>query len=82
MFFLCSSLLATFFMLKDGPSVRRWVDRHLGVPVPVAQTVTRNVVNSLRRYFLGVTIVAVFNGIIVGVAAILLEFRSQARSPS
>jgi len=72
-FFLCFSLLATFFMLKDGPSVRRWVDRHLGVPVPVAQTVTRNMVNSLRRYFLGVTIVAVFNGIVVGVAAVLLD---------
>ena len=31
-FFLSFTLFATFFLLKDGPVVRRWVDRHLGVP--------------------------------------------------
>jgi predicted PurR-regulated permease PerM len=31
------------------------------------------VVGSLRRYFLGVTIVAAFNGIVVGIAALLLD---------
>jgi putative heme transporter len=72
-FFLSFALFATFFMLKDGPVVRRWVDRHLGVPLPVATTITRNVVGSLRRYFLGVTIVAAFNGIVVGIAAVLLD---------
>lgn len=72
-FFLSFALFATFFMLKDGPVVRRWVDRHLGVPLPVATTITRNVVGSLRRYFLGVTIVAAFNGIVVGIAALLLD---------
>jgi predicted PurR-regulated permease PerM len=72
-FFLSFALFATFFMLKDGPVVRHWVDRHLGVPLPVATTITRNVIGSLRRYFLGVTIVAAFNGIVVGVAAVLLD---------
>ena len=28
---------------------------------------------SLRRYFLGVTLVAAFNGIVVGIAALLLD---------
>src|SRR6476659_5287394 len=28
--------LGTFFLLKDGPGMRRWVDRHLGVPEAVA----------------------------------------------
>ncbi len=71
-FFLSFTLFSTFFLLKDGQAIRRFVDRHLGVPVPVATTVTGDVLNSLRRYFLGVTIVAVFNGVVVGVAALIL----------
>ena len=31
-FFLTFTAFATFFLLKDGPVVRRFVDRHLGVP--------------------------------------------------
>ena len=72
-FFLTFSAFATFFLLKDGPVVRRFVDRHLGVPVSVATVITGNVIVSLRRYFLGVTIVATFNAIVVGVAAVLLD---------
>ena len=41
--------------------MRRFIDRHLGVPVAVATAITGNVIQSLRRYFLGVTIVAAFN---------------------
>jgi putative heme transporter len=72
-FFLTFSAFATFFLLKDGPVVRRFVDRHLGVPVSVATVITGNVIQSLRRYFLGVTIVATFNAIVVGLAAVLLD---------
>jgi predicted PurR-regulated permease PerM len=57
-FFVTFSAFATFFLLKDGPVVRRFVDRHLGVPLTVATVITGNVIQSLRRYFLGVTIVA------------------------
>ena len=71
-FALSFTLLSLFFLLKDGPSMRRWVDRHLGVPVPVATLITGGVIRSLRGYFLGVTIVAAFNGIVVGIAALLL----------
>ena len=35
-FALSFTLLSLFFLLKDGPMMRRWVDRHLGVPPPVA----------------------------------------------
>jgi predicted PurR-regulated permease PerM len=52
--------------------MRRWVDRHLGVPQPVAQTITGGVITSLRRYFLGVTIVAGFNALVIGIGAIIL----------
>ena len=72
-FFLTFSAFATFFLLKDGPVVRRFVDRHLGVPTTVATVITGNVIQSLRRYFLGVTIVATFNAIVVGIAAVLLD---------
>jgi predicted PurR-regulated permease PerM len=69
---LSFALLSLFFLLKDGPSLRAAVDSHLGVPVPVAQTITGDVLTALRGYFLGVTIVAAFNGIVVGLAALVL----------
>ena len=71
-FFVSFALFSTFFLLKDFVSIRRFVDTHLGIPVPVATTVTGNVLSSLRRYFLGVTIVAAFNGVVVGIGALAL----------
>ena len=71
-FFLSFTMLATFFLLKDGPSARRWVDRNLSLPLPVARTITSNMLNALRRYFLGVTLVAAFNGVVVGLASLAL----------
>jgi predicted PurR-regulated permease PerM len=71
--FLSFTFFSTFFLLKDGPSVRRWVDGHLGVPRPVATLVTGNVLTSLRRYFLGVSIVAAFNAVVVGLGALVLD---------
>jgi predicted PurR-regulated permease PerM len=65
-------LLSLFFLLKDGPSLRAWVEGHAGIPPPVARTITGSVITSFQRYFAGVTIVAAFNGIVVGLAALLL----------
>jgi predicted PurR-regulated permease PerM len=72
-FFLTFTAFSTFFLLKDGPAVRRFVDRHLGVPPDVATIITGNVMRSLRRYFLGVSYVAAFNAIVVGIGAYLLD---------
>jgi predicted PurR-regulated permease PerM len=72
-FFLTFAVFSTFFLLKDGPNVRNFINRNLGVPAAVANTVTGNVILSLRRYFLGVTIVAAFNGVVVGIGAYLLD---------
>jgi putative heme transporter len=72
-FFVTFAIFSTFFLLKDGPSVREFINRNLGVPRPVASTITSNVVKSLRRYFLGVTIVAAFNAVVVGIGAYLLD---------
>jgi len=71
-FGLSLALLSVFFLLKDGPSMRQWVDRHLGVPPTVARTITGGVIRSLRGYFRGVTIVAAFNGVVVGIGALIL----------
>jgi predicted PurR-regulated permease PerM len=72
-FFLTFTIFSTFFLLKDGPIVRRFVDHHLGVPYEVASVITSNVMQSLRRYFLGVTYVAAFNALVVGLAALVLD---------
>jgi predicted PurR-regulated permease PerM len=64
--------LSLFFLLKDGPAMRSWIDRHLGVPLPVAQTITGGILRSLQGYFRGVTIVAAFNGVVVGLASLAL----------
>jgi putative heme transporter len=67
------TLFAIFFLLKDGPAFRAWVNRHLGVPLSVAETITGGIVTAMRRYFLGVTIVATFNAVVVGVGAYVLD---------
>jgi predicted PurR-regulated permease PerM len=72
-FFLSFTAFSVFFLLKDGPQLRRWTEGHLGVPANVAQTITGNVIISIRRYFLGTTIVASFNAVVVGVGAYLLD---------
>jgi len=71
-FFLAFTVFSLFILLKDGPLLRRWVDGHLGVPPAVAATITHNVIISMRRYFLGTTIVATFNAVVVGVGALIL----------
>ena len=72
-FGLSLAMLSTFFLLKDGPSMRKWVDGHLGVPVFVAQTITGGVLRSLRGYFRGVTIIAGFNAAVVTLGALVLD---------
>lgn len=72
-FFLAMTTLSLFFMLKDGPTIRGWIDRHMGVPEAVGRTITGRSGESLRGYFLGVTIVAAFSAILVGGGALLLD---------
>jgi putative heme transporter len=71
-FFLALTLLSLVFLLKDGPQIRRWTEAHLGVPKPLARTIVGRVLQSLRGYFFGVTIVAAFNAVVVGVGALIL----------
>lgn len=71
-FFLAMTLLSLFFLLKDGPLIRSWAEGHLGLPKPMARNITQRVIESLRGYFLGVTIVAAFNAVVVTIGALLL----------
>jgi putative heme transporter len=70
--FLSFTVLSLFFLLKDGPRIRDWVERHMGVPVEMARTITRRTLGSLRGYFVGVTAVAVFNAVVIGLGALIL----------
>ena len=71
-FFLAMTTLSLIFLLADGPKIRAWGERHMGVPEDVAHTITTRVLESLRGYFLGVTIVAAFNALVVGLGALVL----------
>jgi putative heme transporter len=71
-FFLALTALSLVFLLKDGPMIRAWAERHSGVPVAVAHTVSERVLQSLRGYFFGVTIVAAFNAVVVTIGALIL----------
>ncbi len=70
--FLSFTALSLFFLLKDGPVIRGWAERHTGLPPSLATIVSRRSLQSLRGYFLGVTIVAGFNAVVVGVGAFIL----------
>ena len=72
LFFLAFAVLSTLFVLKDGPVMRAFINRHLGVPEPVGAVVTENVAKSLRSYFLGVSIIAAFNAVVIGAAALIV----------
>jgi predicted PurR-regulated permease PerM len=72
LFFLAFAALSTLFVLKDGPVMRRFINRNMGVPVADAEVVTENIAKSLRSYFLAVTIIAAFNAVLIGGAALIL----------
>jgi putative heme transporter len=71
-FYLALTALSLFFLLKDGPQIRRWMEGHMRVPRPVAHQIGSRVLESLRGYFLGVTFVALFNAAVVGLGALIL----------
>jgi putative heme transporter len=67
--FLSFTLLSLFFLLKDGPTIRKWTERHMGVPEALGRTITARMLQSLRGYFVGVTAVAAFNAVAIGLGA-------------
>jgi putative heme transporter len=70
--FLSFTILALFFLLKDAPTIGAFVRRHMGVPQPIAETITGRTARSLQGYFLGMTIVSLFSATIVGLGSLAL----------
>jgi putative heme transporter len=70
--FLSFTVLSLFFLLKDAPTIGAFVERHLGVPVPLAHSMLGRVAGSLRGYFVGVTAVSLWSALLVGAGALLL----------
>ena len=70
--FLAFTALSLFFLLKDGPVIRKWVEHHMGLPPELGHTITGRTLQSLRGYFAGVTAVAAFNAIVIGLGAAVL----------
>src|SRR4051794_7112041 len=70
--FLGFTSFTTFFLLKDGPTMGRWIKRHMGLPPATAETVTGDIVHALRSYFVGLTIVGAFNAVVIGTGALIL----------
>jgi predicted PurR-regulated permease PerM len=71
-FFLGLTALSLFLLLLDGPRIRGWLEHHARVPAPVAHQMGERVLQSLRGYFVGVTLVAAFNAVVVGVGALIV----------
>jgi predicted PurR-regulated permease PerM len=70
--FLSFTALSLFFLLKDGPVIRSWAERHSGVPRSVAHVIAGRSLQAMRGYFAGVTAVALFNATIIGLGALVL----------
>jgi putative heme transporter len=70
--FSAFTVLSLFFLLKDGPTLRDWVERHAGVPRAAAHTVIGEMLRALRGYFRGVTAVAIFNAVVIAVGALII----------
>jgi predicted PurR-regulated permease PerM len=66
--FLGFTIFAAFFLLKDGPSIGRWIERHMGMQPAEARIVLDDIIQALRRYFLGLTIIAGLStaGVVLG----------------
>lgn len=70
--FLGFTAFTSFFLLKDGPTMGRWIEGHMGMRPAEARIVTGDIVHALRKYFLGLTLVGLFNAVIVGIGALVL----------
>jgi predicted PurR-regulated permease PerM len=70
--FLGFTIFTSFFLLKDGPSMGRWIERHMGMQPAEARIVTGDLLQALRKYFFGLTIVGAFNTAIVTLGALVL----------
>jgi predicted PurR-regulated permease PerM len=70
--FLGFTVFTSFFLLKDAPTIGRWIERHMGLEPQHARIVLSDVIAALRRYFLGLTLVGAFNSAVVTLGALIV----------
>ena len=61
-----------FFILKDGRLFADWISGHMGLPQPVARPIITDSAVFLRKYFVGTTLVGLFNGVVMSLGALVL----------
>jgi putative heme transporter len=61
-----------FLIQKDGRKLKRWAARHLLLPPPLAAAILGDAVRAVRGYFLGTSIVALQNAVVIFIAALAL----------
>ena len=70
--FLPSTMPSVLSLLKGRADDPARGERHRAVPLPVARVISSRVLQSLRGFFLGVTLVAALNAVVVVIGALLL----------
>ena len=80
--FLSFTALSLFFLLKDGPQIRAWTSATWASRRRSRASITGRTLGALRGYFAGVTAVAAFNAIVIGLGALVLGVPRSARSCS
>lgn len=70
--FVSLTAITLFFLLKDGHMLRMSVEKSFGRHRPVVHVVVGELLSALRGYFRGVTVVAAFNGVVVGLGALII----------
>ena len=61
-----------FWIAKDGRKIGRWAGRHMTLPGEVGETIVKDSVVTLQRYFRGVTLIAALNAVVVWIGAAVI----------
>jgi predicted PurR-regulated permease PerM len=61
-----------FWIAKDGRKIGCWAGRHTTLPVEVGETIVKDGVITLQRYFRGVTLIAALNAAVVWIGAAVI----------
>jgi putative heme transporter len=61
-----------FWIEKDGRTIGRWAGSHMGLPHDVGVQIVKDGVRALRRYFYGVSAIALLNGVVVWAGAAVI----------
>ena len=67
------ALFVCFFLLKDGQAIAGRFAAALPLPGSSAQSLLAQAAHTIRRYIAGLTVLGVFNGVVVGAGAVVLQ---------